>query len=154
MYYVAYGSNMNLKQMDFRCPNSKVICNGKLIGWKLVFNIHADVIYTGNEKDRVPVVLWDIHNSDWKYLDMYEGFPNYYIKKSVEVILDDGEIVEAIVYVMADDRKGIACPYESYFETILTGYKENGINTDILFEALNYSIHNETEYNQYNTRKG
>ncbi|MBR5604259.1 MAG: gamma-glutamylcyclotransferase [Bacteroidales bacterium] len=153
MYYVAYGSNMNLSQMKYRCPNSKVVCNGVLTGWKLVFNIHADIIYTGNKEDKVPVVLWDIRNKDWKSLDMYEGFPKYYIKKNVDVDVGAGYIVSAIVYVMADNRKGVKLPCKSYFESILTGYKENGINTDILYEALTYSAYNETEYNQYNVRK-
>ena len=56
MFYIAYGSNMNLEQMNYRCPNSKVVCNGKLKGWKLVFNIHADVIKTDNENDFVPLI--------------------------------------------------------------------------------------------------
>lgn len=153
MYYVAYGSNMNLKQMNHRCPNSKVVCNGVLIGWKLVFNIHADIIYTGNKEDKVPVVLWDIHKRDWKSLDMYEGFPKYYIKKNINVVLESEESVEAVVYVMADNRKGIALPNKYYFDVILTGYKENGINTETLYAALEYSAYNETEYNQYNSRK-
>lgn len=153
MYYVAYGSNMNLGQMKFRCPKSKVICNGTLIGWKLVFNIHADIIYTGNEADKVPVVLWDIHRNDWKSLDMYEGFPKYYIKKNVNVIIQNGDCVEAVVYVMANNRKGIVLPNKYYFDVILTGYKENGINTDTLYAALEYSAYNKTEYNQYNVRE-
>lgn len=152
MYYVAYGSNMNLRQMKHRCPNSSVVCNGVLIGWKLVFNVHADIIYTGKEEDVVPVVLWNIDKSDWKSLDMYEGFPKYYIKENVKVSIDKGD-VDAVVYVMTNNRKGIALPTRYYFETILTGYKENGINTKTLYEALRYSAFHETEYNQYNTRK-
>lgn len=153
MYYVAYGSNMNLEQMKHRCPKSKVICNGVLTGWKLVFNIHADIIYTGNAEDKVPVVLWDIHKNDWRILDMYEGFPKYYIKKNVNVTIQNGDCVDAVVYVMADNRKGIALPSEHYFNVILTGYKENGINTDTLFAALEHSAYNKTVYNQYNIRK-
>lgn len=153
VYYVAYGSNMNLKQMEYRCPNSKIVCNGVLIGWKLVFNIHADIIYTGSAEDKVPVVLWDIHENDWGYLDMYEGFPKYYIKKNIDVIIVGGYTTKAIVYVMNKSRKGIAPPDKYYFDIILTGYKENGINTKTLYAALTHSIYNETKYNQYNVRK-
>lgn len=150
--YIAYGSNMNLEQMKFRCPKSKRIGLGKLMGYKLVFNIHADVIRTDDLQDEVPVVLWDIHDDDWKSLDRYEGFPNYYIREKVLVMTDSGVVVEAIVYVMTNRRKGIAMPYSSYFNTILTGYKENGINTEWLYNALVYSAYNETEYNQYNVK--
>ena len=90
MLYVAYGSNMNLKQMAYRCPNSKIVGNGKLNGWKLIFNIHADVV-KGNKHDNVPVVVWDIAYEDWWMLDRYEGYPSYYVKEIVNVILEDGK---------------------------------------------------------------
>lgn len=150
MLYVAYGSNMSRKQMAYRCPRSKIICNGELKGWKLVFNVHADIIETGNDRDIVPVVAWEIDEKDWNMLDMYEGYPNYYVKEIVDVELDSGEIEEAIVYVMAENRKGISPPSGSYFDCIYEGYMENGISTRCLFEALDYSYDNETEHNQYN----
>lgn len=151
MLYVAYGSNMNLEQMDYRCPNSKVIGNGKLKGWKLVFNFHADVI-KGNEEDVVPVVVWDIDDKDWHRLDMYEGYPNYYIKENVEVLLDNGDVENAIVYVMADNRKGIYPPAQTYFDCIVRGCISNRIDVDYLYKALEHSVYNETRYNQYNAR--
>jgi gamma-glutamylcyclotransferase (GGCT)/AIG2-like uncharacterized protein YtfP len=151
MLYVAYGSNMNLEQMAFRCPNSKVVCNGRLNGWKLVFNIHADVI-KGKKKDIVPVVVWDIADEDWDRLDMYEGYPLYYVKKDVEVLLDGGEKEVAVVYVMADNRKGICPPAKNYFECIATGYNDNKIDLKYLYDALDYSYENETRYNQYKVK--
>lgn len=153
MLYVAYGSNMNLKQMAYRCPHSKVVGKGKLYGWQLVFNIHLDVIETNDINDEVPVVLWDIDERDWDNLDRYEGYPHYYIRRNVLVMTEDEEIVEGIVYVMTDNRKGVALPFKSYFNTVLTGYKENGINTDVLYKALTFSAYNETAHNQYNARK-
>lgn len=141
MLYVAYGSNMNLEQMAYRCPNSKVVGSGKLCGWNLVFNIHADVI-KGKENDIVPVVVWNIADKDWRMLDMYEGYPSYYVKETVNVILDDGREEEAVVYVMAENRKGICPPASSYFNGIVKGYMDNGINTDYLFDALEYSCNN------------
>ena len=153
MLYIAYGSNMSVNQMAYRCPNSKVVCNGKLHGFKLVFNVHADIIKTDNDNDVVPVVVWDIADKDWKVLDMYEGYPSYYVKEIVNVILEDGKAEEAIVYVMADNRKGICPPNSSYFNCIVKGYMDNGINTDYLFDALDYSYSNKTEYNQYKTKE-
>ncbi len=153
MLYISYGSNMNLSQMDYRCPNSKVVCNGKLKGWRLVFNVHADIIKTDDENDFVPVVAWDIANCDWKNLDMYEGYPSYYIKETVNVILDNGKTEKAIVYVMADNRKGFFRPTKSYFEGIEVGYIENGIDVKYLYDALSYSFSREAEYNQYKERE-
>lgn len=135
MLYVAYGSNMNIEQMAYRCPNSKIIGIGKLVGWKLLFNFHADVIETRNNEDEVPVVIWDIDNKDWNVLDRYEGFPSYYTKKTVEVVTNNGT-VNAVVYVMTNDNKGVCPPTTSYFNGIKDGYISNGIDLKCLYEAL------------------
>ena len=153
MLYIAYGSNMSKEQMAYRCPNSKIVCNGKLYQYRLVFNIHADIIKTNNKNDIVPVVVWNIADEDWHMLDMYEGYPSYYVKETVNVILDDDKEERAIVYVMAKNRKGICPPTSGYFNGIVKGYIDNGINTDYLFDALDYSYGNKTEYNQYKTKE-
>ena len=153
MLYCSYGSNCNLQQMAYRCPNSKKVSVGLLKGWKAVFNIHMDIIKTDNTDDIVPVVVWDIAEKDWSMLDMYEGYPSYYVKKTVNVILDNGTEERAVVYVMADNRKGIYPPTSGYFNGIVKGYMDNGINTDYLFEALDYSRCNKTEYNKYKTKE-
>ncbi len=36
-YYFAYGSNMNLDQMAYRCPAASVVENVKLEGYRLTF---------------------------------------------------------------------------------------------------------------------
>lgn len=153
MLYCAYGSNCNLEQMAYRCPNSKKISIGILKGWRAVFNVHMDVIRTNNENDFVPVVVWNIADADWAMLDMYEGYPSYYIKETVNVILDNGKIERAVVYVMADNRKGICHPSKTYFEGIKIGYIENGIDVEYLYDALEYSFNHETRYNQYKTKE-
>lgn len=137
MMYIAYGSNMNLSQMAYRCPNSKVVGKGILRGWKLVFNIHADIIPTGNREDTVPVVVWDIAKQDWKRLDMYEGYPRYYVKEEILTDIEDAGACKCIAYVMAPDRKGYEPPYQNYFDVIKTGCEENGIDVQYLYDAVN-----------------
>lgn len=153
MLYVAYGSNMNLDQMAYRCPNSVVVGTGKLHGWELVFNIHADIIETGDISDELPVVIWDIADEDWASLDMYEGYPMYYIRRGIEVEFDDGGSDIAIVYIMADNRKGICPPSKSYFDGIVRGCIDNRIDIEYLYDALEHSYENETRYNQYDTKE-
>lgn len=155
MYYISYGSNMNIEQMALRCPATKVYGNGKLKGWKLVFNYHADIV-EGNDDDFVPVVVWKLENKDdMKNLDRYEGYPSYYTKINIPVTMDDtGETIEAMVYVMADKRKGIFPPSQIYFDCIYDGYRENGIDPEPLYKALEESLKadNITRYNQYNPK--
>ena len=36
-YYLAYGSNLNRKQMEMRCPGAKVVGTALLEGYELLF---------------------------------------------------------------------------------------------------------------------
>ena len=156
MLYISYGSNMNIEQMSRRCPHTKVVGNGKLYGWKLVFNCHADIIYTGNKNDVVPVVVWELnHKTDIHNLDRYEGYPLYYTKRTIPVTMDSsGNEEQAMVYVMSKNRKGIYPPDAYYFNVIKEGYVANGIDLKLLYAAAEYSIDSDniTRYNQYNAR--
>ena len=40
-YYFAYGSNMNLGQMRFRCPDAEVVGNVRLEDYRLAFRGRA-----------------------------------------------------------------------------------------------------------------
>jgi len=154
MYYISYGSNMNISQMAWRCPKTKIFGNGKLFGWKLVFNYHADIIETGNKNDFVPVVVWKLDDEQDQYsLDRYEGYPSYYTKILTNVVMDDtGKKIKAMVYVMTDRRKGIYPPTVDYFLGIKEGYMSNGIDLAPLYKAVRECCEesNITQYNQYN----
>ena len=145
MKYIAYGSNMNLKQMKIRCPKSKVAGVGYIKGWKLYFNTYADIKYTGNKEDITPVVIWDIAKEDWATLDSYEGYPNYYTKEVIKThfINGNGKVIKTekcIAYVMTDIRGNqYDRPFDSYVDGILVGYLQHNINFEKLFEALDYS---------------
>ena len=36
-YYLAYGSNLNVTQMEWRCPRAKIAGYGTLQDWQLLF---------------------------------------------------------------------------------------------------------------------
>ena len=139
MFYIAYGSNLNLDQMAFRCPRSVRVCRGVVRGWKLVFKFHAGIIETGDPSDFVPVLLWKIHDSDWKSLDRYEGFPSYYVKREIPVEREDGLVDNCIAYVMTDKRPRIQPPAPAYFNIIEEGCIQNDIGVDCLYQALDES---------------
>lgn len=65
------------------------------------------------------------------------------------VKLNNGKPTQAIVYMMADDMKGICPPHDSYFNGIIKGCIDNGIDTDYLCDALYYSKEYEVD-NAYN----
>ena len=36
-YYIAYGSNLNVRQMRMRCPHATILGTANLKGWELFF---------------------------------------------------------------------------------------------------------------------
>ena len=43
-YYLAYGSNLNLEQMKYRCPNAKKVDAYLLKDWNLEFRYYLTII--------------------------------------------------------------------------------------------------------------
>ena len=78
-YYFAYGSNMNLDQMAYRCPAASVVENVKLEGYRLTFCGRGKgsgvATILPEEGSQVEGVLWKITPECEKSLDFYEGYP-------------------------------------------------------------------------------
>ena len=86
-YYFAYGSNMNHKHMQYRCPKAKFIETYTLSGYELVFRSVADV--QQSKDSSVTGALFEITEDCERSLDIYEGYPNLYTKKYVNKWHDD-----------------------------------------------------------------
>ncbi len=133
MLYAAYGSNMHLGQMAWRCPDSRVVGKGMIRNYKLKFSYHADIV--PSEGDFVPVVLWEVPEIDFLSLDRYEGVRGgYYERINLPVETSKGK-KNAIVYVMCGQHD-YQMPSESYYQTIKTGYEDNKISRRYLYNAI------------------
>ena len=76
----------------------------------------------------MPIVLWEITEDCETALDVYEVFPNFYVKKTVDVIVNVQQT--ALVYVMASEFEKIpATPTEYSFNLIEKGYADNCLDT-------------------------
>ncbi len=137
--YIAYGSNLNISQMSYRCPTAAFRGVSVLKDYRLCFKS----LYGGNNAfatiepcmgAEVPVAVWKIEPRDEYALDRYEGFPVHYYKKNLTVSLA-GRKVDVMVYIM-NDKASYASPSEGYFKTVLEGYQSMGLNVDYLYEAL------------------
>lgn len=110
-YYFAYGSNMNLEQMKYRCPAAEVVENVRLENYRLAFRGRAPgngVATVLPEKGSyVEGVLWKITEACEKSLDFYEGFPSFYGKESIRVKNQDGVEKEVFVYMMNAPHKDV-----------------------------------------------
>ena len=129
--YVAYGSNLNLAQMARRCPDAKVVGIGTLKNYQLTFRGVATIEPVDGAE--TPVGVWEITPRDELALDRYEGYPSYYRKETVTVDMPNGA-VEAMVYIMNSGKPSM--PYQEYYNTILKGYEDVGLDTKYLQAAL------------------
>jgi len=130
--YVAYGSNLNLKQMAQRCPTATVVGSAMLRNWRLIFNGVASIERC--KGGRVPVLVWELQPSDEAALDLYESWPRAYRKESVRVRIN-GKQVRAMVYIM-NNGFPYKPPCSSYYNTIYEGYIRAGFDVNILHEAV------------------
>ena len=136
--YGAYGSNINLEQMAYRCPHAEVYKVGYINGYRLTFRSGGFANIEKSEGDRVPVLLWVITEQCEKTLDHYEGYPSFYIKQNISVEIDNGEdTIEAMFYVMDDKYcQKMQTPTEYYYGGIERGYKSNGMPVEELKTAF------------------
>ena len=87
-YYLAYGSNLNIRQMQMRCPGAKPVGTMVLKGYELLFKGSKTGSYLTIEKKKggkVPVGIWQVSEQHEKALDRYEGFPVFYYKKEIPI---------------------------------------------------------------------
>lgn len=133
--YGAYGSNLNFEQMAHRCPTARFLGVGNIVGYQLEFRGRACGVanVVPCEGGSVPVGIWMIESADEAALDRYEGYPRLYKKQDIPVAFG-GRTTPVMFYVMAAEFP-VRLPSEEYFNTILTGYGDCGIDSEGLFEA-------------------
>lgn len=139
--YFAYGSNLNLSQMQYRCKFAQEQGAATLDDYELIFNGVADIRPASGRK--VLGGLWRITNRCLEALDRYEGFPHLYRKELITVLDADGEYVPAFVYVMNEGhtRSRVSMPGQYYFDSIRDGYRDFSLSERLLWDALD-----QTEY--------
>ncbi len=141
-YYIAYGSNLNIRQMRMRCPSARIIGTSELKGYELLFKGSKTGAYLTVEKkdgSSVPVGVWEVTAEDEKALDRYEGFPTFYYKKELTLPITGirtGKIRQrrTFMYIMHEERP-IGIPSVFYVQTCLEGYDNFGFDRQQLIEA-------------------
>lgn len=141
-YYIAYGSNLNIRQMRMRCPNATILGTANLTGWELLFKGSKTGSYLTIEECKdgiVPVVIWEVTAPDETALDRYEGFPTFYYKKDIKlkykgIRTGKRRTVTAFAYIMHEERP-IGIPSNFYMRTCLEGYDTFYFDKSILLDA-------------------
>ncbi len=141
-YYIAYGSNLNIRQMRMRCPSARIIGTSKIKDYELLFKGSQTGVYLTIEPQigaSVPVAVWEVTASDEKALDRYEGYPSFYYKTDMTLDIKGirtGKIRKrkAFVYIMHEERT-IGIPSLHYVRTCLEGYISFGFDEHYLANA-------------------
>lgn len=141
-YYIAYGSNLNVRQMRMRCPSARIIGTSVLKDYELLFKGSKTGSYLTIEKcetGTVPIVIWEVTTQDEKALDRYEGFPTFYYKKELTLPITGirtGKVRDrrVFVYIMHEERF-IGIPSIPYMQTCIQGYDDFGFDRLVLIGA-------------------
>ena len=143
--YIAYGSNLNVEQMTYRCPDAKYFGTAEVKDYELLFKGSKTGSYLTIEPktgSRVPVGVWEVSENDEYNLDMYEGYPRFYYKKDMILDVDTGHGIErrkVFVYIM-HEQNPLGVPSLYYVETCIEGYRNFGFDRKVLNEAIMRSI--------------
>ena len=148
-YYLAYGSNLNVEQMKYRCPDAKPVTVTSIPNYHLLFR-RGFLTIEPKHGSSVPVVVWKISNLDEKSLDRYEGYPKFYRKTVFPIMLNgykdteayrkgqkavEEKVGEAMVYIMNDGFPAQQ-PSSAYLDTVRAGYAAFKLDINFLMNAL------------------
>jgi len=129
MYYFAYGSNLNKKQMLEQCPDSKPMFIVTLHNYKLVFvgwsrqwrgGVASIKPFRG---ERVLGAIYEVSDRDLRRLDSYEGYPGNYTRFNITVFDEDGEPIKAITYIKSGQLEETQ-PSTEYLSLIQQGCRD------------------------------
>lgn len=142
-FYIAYGSNLHIRQMKERCPQARIIGTAVMEDYQLLVRRGDSGAYLTIEPKEgysVPVGVWAVEPEDEAALDEYEGFPRLYEKKEMQLpvtLRETGETKDcrAFFYVMYQEYP-LGSPTEEYKETCRQGYRDFGFDEAVLEAAL------------------
>jgi gamma-glutamylcyclotransferase len=147
--YFAYGANLNLEGMSWRCPGAKLVGPATLPDYRLIFRGVADIVRKGGCS--VPGAVWELTPDCEKALDRFEGFPTLYRKRDVLLKLD-GAPAAPMAYVMRGGK--ISAPWPGYEATIREGYRALGLDMAALDAAVAHAErHTEKHRAAYPARR-
>jgi gamma-glutamylcyclotransferase len=132
VYYFAYASNLNRKQMQERYPDAMPKFTATLPNFKLIFTGWSRSWHGGVASirplrgEKVAGAVYEISERDLRLLDKYEGYPNIYNRREVVVFSEDGEPIKAVTYFKIEQSEETQ-PSPEYIATIQQGYREWGI---------------------------
>lgn len=119
--YFGYGSNLWLSQMAKRCPTSIYMGLAILRDWRWIINARGYANVVPSPGDCVYGLVYELSGEDEEMLDVNEGVPYAYVKRSMNVefwgdrqtLGGRGKVVKGLMYV--DEKRVVeGTPREEY----------------------------------------
>ncbi len=126
--YFAYGSNMNQKQMEYRCPDAFPVAIGRLSRFKFLINSSGVASIIESEIDDTFGVIWQISQTNETTLDRYEGVAKSIYKKIILTADVEEDKVSCLCYQALNNKYGI--PREGYLEKVIKGARSFSLNRE------------------------
>ncbi len=121
--YFAFGSNMCPAQMVRRCPSAVRIGAGVLPDHTLRFP-RRGAVWSGGIADAAPEKGQEVHGVIYELspedMELLDGFEVSYDRAIVEVVLQKGQSVDAVLYRLKEPL-GHFPPGRAYLETMIRG---------------------------------
>ncbi len=116
--YFAYGSNMDVLQMQQRCPTASLAGRATLKAYRFIIQRDGFASVVADPMAAVFGLLWQLQPEDEAALDQYEGISvGLYRKEMVTVRNATGQNVSAMIYIAEEATPGQ--PEADYLKSIL-----------------------------------
>ena len=138
--YFAYGSNLNGKDWNSFISRNNLKSDSIIARPGIFFLPDHELNFSAYSSTRKGGVLdvvekighavvgklYDV-NDGYEALDKKEGNPNFYHKKSITVLDQNGNSVKAITYVIKKFETEFVKPSGNYLDLVIEGYEQHGI---------------------------
>tara|TARA_R110000824_G_scaffold117441_5_gene269429 strand:+ start:551 stop:982 length:432 start_codon:yes stop_codon:yes gene_type:complete len=138
--YFAYGSNLDRVQMARRCPGSRPLYRAELEQHRLAFTGAQRGVATVRRDpwSVTPGVIYSVTRADLQALDGYEGHPWCYTRAEMALVLEDGRMALAWVYVKRDTSPHE--PQATYLQIIKAAYHRLAFDLRTLKDAVEEAV--------------
>ncbi|KAK4459917.1 hypothetical protein QBC42DRAFT_307497 [Cladorrhinum samala] len=155
--YFGYGSNLWLDQMSRRCPSSPHTGIGLLRGYQWFINSrgYANIAASDNPDDQVWGLIYDLTPEDEAQLDVNEGVPVAYEKRTMPVLFagkgergEPKDAVDMLVYIDFQRNEGKHKPRAEYVHRMNMGIRDalkEGVPQEYVDKVLREYIPEEDE---------
>ncbi len=131
--YFAYGSNMDVEQMNHRCPGARILAIAKVDDYGFAIDNRGYATILPMIGSHVEGLLWSVTERDIASLDRYEGISNGIYRKETIKVEANGVQHSTLVYISNVDCNNPGYRPD-YMEKIITAAKNHSLSKQYISE--------------------